>query len=80
MRLLVLHGPAIQSSRKKLTEIKQKFEPGSVVTFEKGSDPQDVLASLQTVSMFEGERLIIWENPPEDLGINYTLYPNPYTL
>lgn len=79
MKLLVLHGPAIQISRKKLSEIKQKFDPSSVVIFEKGADPQDILASLQTVSMFSEDRLIIWENPPEDLQ-PYTVYPNPYTL
>ena len=74
MKLLVLHGPAIQSSRKKLTEIKQKFDPNNVVVFEKGSDPQDVLASLQTVSMFEEDRLIIWENPPEGFDLSRITY------
>ena len=66
MKLQVLHGPAIQISRKKLTEIKQKFDQSNVVVFEKGSDPGVVLASLQTVSMFQEDRLVILENPPDD--------------
>ena len=52
MKLLILHGPAITSSRKKLINIKEKFSPNDVVIFEKGADPEDVLAVLQTVSMF----------------------------
>ena len=80
MKQLILHGPAISSSRKKLIEIKQKFDPNNVVIFEKGSEISDILASLQTISMFEEEKLIIAENPPEDFSLDYTLYPNPYTL
>ncbi|OGE14861.1 hypothetical protein A3F00_03575 [Candidatus Daviesbacteria bacterium RIFCSPHIGHO2_12_FULL_37_11] len=66
MKLLLLHGPAITSSRKKLINIKEKFSPNDVVIFEKGADPEDVLAVLQTVSMFEENRLVILENPPDD--------------
>ncbi|MEK7120474.1 MAG: hypothetical protein AAB840_00085 [Patescibacteria group bacterium] len=80
MKLALLHGPAISSSRKKLIEIKQKFDTNNVVTFEKGVEIADILASLQTVSMFDEEKLIIAENPSEDFTVDYTLYPNPYTL
>lgn len=66
MKVVALHGPAISASRKKLTEIKQKFDTNDVVTFEKGSEISDILASLQTVSMFEENRLVVLENPPED--------------
>ena len=66
MKLLLLHGPGITSSRKKLISIKKKFTENNVVSFEKGVSLSDVLASLQTISMFEEERLIIWENPSEE--------------
>ncbi len=66
MRLLLLHGEAIASSRKKLLEIKQKFDSNNVVVFEKGVEVSDVSGTLQTVSIFEEERLIILENPPDD--------------
>ncbi|MDP3733464.1 MAG: hypothetical protein Q8Q91_02870 [Candidatus Daviesbacteria bacterium] len=66
MKLLLLHGPAINSSRKKLSEIRRKFDPNNVVVFDSDEDEKNVLAALQTVSLFEGERLIILENPPED--------------
>ena len=83
MKLLLLHGAAVTSSRKKLLEIKKKFSENDVVVFEKGADLKDILASLQTVSIFNENRLVILENPPEDIVKelpSYTLYPNPYTL
>ena len=78
MKLLLLHGPAITSSRKKLLEIKGKFDPENVVIFEKDSDTSQIMDSLKTVPMFSEEQLIILENPPENL--NYTQHPIPYTL
>lgn len=80
MKAVALHGPAISASRKKLVEIKQKFDTNDVVTFEKGSEISDILASLQTVSMFEENRLVILENPPDDFALDYTLYPVSCTL
>ncbi len=79
MTLLLLHGPAIEASRRKLQELRKKFNPDNVVTFEKGEDTGAILASLQSISLFDGERLVIAENPPEDLT-NCTLHPTPYTL
>ncbi len=79
MKLLLLHGPAINSSRQKLLQLKQKFDQGAVVVFEKGAELTEILTNLQSQSLFNGERLIIVENPSEDF-INYTLYPIPYTL
>ena len=67
MKPLLLHGPALSSSRKKLTEIKNKFDPTQIIVFEKGSDVSEILTNLSSVSIFDGERLIIWENPPEDV-------------
>lgn len=79
MKQLLLHGPAINSSRQKLIQLKQKFDQESVIVFEKGADVTEILTNLQLQSLFGGDRLIIAENPSEDF-INYTLYPNPYTL
>lgn len=67
MKLLMLHGPAKTASRKKLIEIKQKFDTNNVVVFEEGSDMQTILGSLATPSLFSQQQLIILENPPEDL-------------
>jgi len=79
MTLLLLHGPAKVASRKKLIEIKQKFDTNSVVVFEEGSDVQTMLGNLATPSLFSEPQLIILENPPEDFT-NFTLYPLPFTL
>lgn len=85
MKLQLLHGPAKEASRKKLIELKQKFDTNSVVVFEEGSDLQLMLGTLSTSSLFSDERLIILENPPEDFS-NYTLNlasrsePIPLTL
>lgn len=79
MKLLLLHGPAINSSRQKLLQLKKKFDPESVIVFEKGAELTEILTNLQSQSLFGGDRLVVVENPPEDF-INYTLYPNHYTL
>lgn len=79
MMLLLLHGPAINNSRRKLIEVKQKFDANDVVVFEEGADLQTVLGALATSSLFADQKLVVLENPPEDF-INYTLSPNPYTL
>ena len=66
MKLLLLHGSATNISRKKLTEIKAKFDTNNVVLFESNAQPQDVLNVLTTPSLLESEQLIIWENTHED--------------
>lgn len=66
MKVVLLHGPAINASRAKLSEIKNKFDPNNVIIFEKGADEKDVLAAMQTTSLFGDDKLIIWENPPEN--------------
>ena len=76
MKAVILHGPAISSSRGKLIEIKKKFDSSSVVSFDPSTSSGQIMAALQTVSMFSEERLIIAENPPDDFS-KLTLYPNP---
>lgn len=80
MKPQILHGSATNISRKKLSEIKQKFDPNSVVVFEEGTDAQTILTNLKSQSLFDGERLVILENPSESFVLNYTLYPIPCTL
>lgn len=75
-KLVLLHGPARVASRKKLLDLKQKFEVNDVVTFEEGSSIKEIADNLVSTSLFSDERLVILENPPEDFT-NYTLYPNP---
>lgn len=80
MKAVALHGPGISASRSKLLDLKQKFDPNNVVIFEEGTSAADILTSLQSVPMFSGDRLIIAENPPEDLLSNFTLSALPFTL
>ena len=79
MTLLLLHGPAIEASRRKLQDLRKKFNPETIVVFEEGTDLQVIKGSLVTSPLFPDQQLIILENPPEELA-NYTLNPIPYTL
>lgn len=79
MKLLLLHGAGITSSRNKLNEFKKHFEEGSLVVFEEGSNQQDINNNLVSTQLFYDERLIILENPPVDFT-GYTINPNPITL
>ncbi len=67
MTPLLLHGPAIKASRIKLLELRKKFNPANVVVFEKGEDLGTILTNLQSTALFEGDRLVIVENPQDDL-------------
>lgn len=80
MKLLLLHGPAIESSRKALSEIKNKFDSDSTVVFEKGFSVQEILENIQTVSIFEGERLVILEQAPDDLSKIFAVTNDSLTL
>lgn len=86
MKLQLLHGPAESTSRKKLIDLKQKFDSNSVRVFEEGFPIDEIIGSLNTTSLFPEEKLFILENPDE----NFIGYPqhtnpsgqnsNPYTL
>src|SRR3989344_2320011 len=67
MMPLLLHGPAIKASRIKLKELRDKFHPDNVVVFEGDGDIRTILANLQSGFLLEGERLVIVENPPDNL-------------
>ena len=71
MKLLLLHGPAINNSRSKLSALKLKFDTNNVVVFESGTSVSEVLGSLMTPSLFPEEKLFILENPDE----SFTNYP-----
>lgn len=73
MKLVLLHGPALNSSRIKLNNIKQNFSQDSITEFSEGSSIQDILGSLQTLPMFSEDRLIVVENPPDDLSLDSSL-------
>ncbi len=79
MTLQLLHGPAINASRRKLQELKKKFSQDNIVVFEEGTDLQVIKGSLVTSPLFPDQQLIILENPSEELS-NYTLYSISYTL
>jgi DNA polymerase III delta subunit len=67
MTLQLLHGSAINASRKKLQDLKSKFSPDNVVVFEEGVSVQTILGSLLTPSLFPDQQLIVLENPSADL-------------
>lgn len=79
MKLLLLHGSAKIASRKKLIDIKQKFDTNNVIVFEEGANLQTILGSLSTPSLFSNEQLMILENPSEDFT-NYQLPTGNYQL
>lgn len=80
MKLLLLHGAGIASSRKKLSDLKRQFDPNSIVVFGKEDSLEEINNNLAATPLFSTERLVILENPPEDF--TYTLYPREasYTL
>ncbi|MCL5784836.1 MAG: hypothetical protein M1142_05815 [Patescibacteria group bacterium] len=79
MKPLLLHGPAKVASRKKLIDLKQKFDPNNVVVYEEGTDLSTIKTGLSAQSLFEDQQLVILENPPTEFA-NYTLHSTPYTL
>lgn len=80
MRLLLLHGPALSSSRTKLLNIKKEFDPQDVVIYDGEYDLGQVKVNLMTPSLFSDQRLIILENPPEDFVFDLPLTPFPLSL
>lgn len=80
MKQLLLHGPAINSSRKKLSEIRSKFDPNNVVVFDNDADIEKIKAALMTESLFNGEKLIILENPAENIIYNLSLVTSHLSL
>lgn len=78
MKPLLLHGSAIKASRIKLQELRTKFHPDNVMIFDNGEGVETILTNLNSISLFEGERLVILENPPEDFICN--LFPVNCTL
>lgn len=79
MRLLLLHGPGINSSRLKLTNLKKDFDPLDVVVYEEGSDVETIKGGLMTLPLLSEQRLAILENPLEDF-IDYPLPTTHYQL
>lgn len=79
MKHLLLHGPATQASRIKLQELRSKFHPENVMVFEDGADIKTIEVNLQSLSLFDGERLVIVENPPDGLQ-NLTVDSNSLML
>ena len=71
MKLHLLHGPAVTSSRKKLGEMKRRFDASSVLVFEKGADIKQLLDNLYSLSLLGDQRLVVLENLPEDLKLDY---------
>ncbi len=77
MKLVALHGPAINDSRKHLFEIKSKFSNENIVVFESGSTVSEIFGSIMTVSLTPEPRLFILENPSEDLTFLTPAFGSP---
>jgi len=80
MKPLLLHGPAINNSRSKLSALKLKFDTNNVVVFESGTSVSEVLGSLMTPSLFPEEKLFILENPSEDFCPDLSLVTSSLSL
>lgn len=70
MKVVALHGLAIKASRLKLTDLKQKLDINNVVVYENGVSSQEIIGGLMTTPLIEEERLVVLENPPEDLNLS----------
>lgn len=70
MKLLLLHGPAINSSRLRLSVFRQKFSANEVMVYESGAGIQEIMGGLLTMPLLSEQRLIILENPPEDFTVD----------
>lgn len=68
-KLLLLHGPAIEASRRKLQELRKKFNADNIIVFDEKTDQQQILTNLQSQSLFDNERLVIIENSAESLKL-----------
>lgn len=79
MKLHLLHGPGKVTSRNKLLELKSKFT-GEVVVFEKGEDINKVMDSIATLPLLTTSRMIIWENPAEDIKLDVKKLADDLTL
>ncbi len=77
MKLLLLHGPAVSSSRAKLVTLKEELGSEETVVFgdfgKSGEDINQVLGEVLTVGLLSQERLVVLENPPEDLELSQVL-------
>lgn len=67
MKLVLLHGLAIEASRQKLLSLKSKFSSSNTL---QSSNVSEILASLMTMPLIAEERAIILENPADDLPLN----------
>lgn len=80
MKLLLLHGPGKIGSRAKLLDLKHNFDPNNVVVLEGDISAQTVLGNLATLPFLSENRLIILENPGENLIVNLPDIPSSITL
>lgn len=80
MKLLLLHGPGINSSRAKLINIKKDFELSEVVVYGEGSDVETIKGGLMTLPLLSEQRLVILENPLEDFTFDSSLITSHLSL
>lgn len=65
MKLVLLHGPAIEISRQRLSDIKKGVNPNNVAVLEKSS-PQEVKIMLSSMPLIAQPRLVVFENISEE--------------
>lgn len=80
MKLLLLHGLGIISSRRFLSSLKGQFESHAITIFDKQVTFSDLQAECQGISLFSEKRLIVVENPPPNLAGENLAIDNTITL
>lgn len=80
MTQLLLHGPAKSASRKKLVELKRKFDQNSVVVYEEGTNLQTIIGSIITPSLLSEQQVFVLENPSEDFVLDSSLITHNLSL
>lgn len=79
-KLLLLHGPGLINSRKKLVDIKSKYSPEDITTFSGNFRVEDLMGNISTVSLFSSDRLVVVENPSDALADLSLDLPDGVTL
>lgn len=80
MRLLLLHGSAEHISRQKLSEIKRQFDNGNIQVVDSFSSVKDVMGALMSLPLISEKRLVILEEPTEDIRMDQIADSDDLTL
>ncbi len=80
MNLIFLHGPAISASRAHLSRLKAGFNVDNILVLEKNTSIGSLILAVSNNSLFAQERLVIIENPGDDLALDNLVIPEEVSL